>query len=179
MTTVPQGRSRLDELGAALLAATTYDLARSEPDVSRAAAGASRRRPRRRTVAIALAATAVVLPGAAFAASTLISEGEVASGLPNAIAVLAGSNPTCKTVRANLEYDCELANPPKEGDIAAGAWKGALEPIVDATHRVSGGCRSLDDAGTRWRCYIGQEAVRQKIIGPTFLGEPLTSPVRG
>ena len=46
-----------------------------------------------------------------------------------------------------------------------------MEPTVDATKHVNGGCRSLNSAGTEWHCYIGEEAVRQEIIGPGFLGE--------
>ena len=46
-----------------------------------------------------------------------------------------------------------------------------VEPTVDATKHVNGGCRALESDGRRWRCYIGQAAVDQRIIGPGFLGE--------
>ena len=63
----------------------------------------------------------------------------------------------------------------------AGVWlvlakKGTVEPTVDATKHVNGGCRSLDSEGTEWRCYLGQAAVEQRIIGPGFLGEYAPSP---
>jgi len=47
---------------------------------------------------------------------------------------------------------------------------------VDATKHVNGGCRSTRSDGREWRCYIGQEAVEQEIIGPDFLGEYAPSP---
>jgi hypothetical protein len=49
-------------------------------------------------------------------------------------------------------------------------WKGTVEATVDASKHVNGGCRSLDSAGTEWRCYIGRAAVDQRIIGPDLLG---------
>ena len=41
---------------------------------------------------------------------------------------------------------------------------------------MNGGCRSLNSAGTEWRCYIGQAAVDQEIIGQGFLGERVSGP---
>jgi hypothetical protein len=41
---------------------------------------------------------------------------------------------------------------------------------------VNGGCRSLNSAGTEWQCYIGQKAVDEQIIGPSFLGAYSPSP---
>ena len=46
----------------------------------------------------------------------------------------------------------------------------------DATKHVNGGCRSLTSDGRQWRCYIGEAAVEQQIIGPDFLGEYAPSP---
>lgn len=48
--------------------------------------------------------------------------------------------------------------------IAAGRFKGTLEPTVDATHHIDGGCRAISADGTQWDCYLGQAAVRQRII---------------
>ena len=53
---------------------------------------------------------------------------------------------------------------------------GTVEPTVDASRHVNGGCRGLNSAGTAWECYIGQAAVDQRIIGPGFLGEFAPSP---
>jgi hypothetical protein len=158
---------RLDDLGDALQAAATADLRRTE-----------RQHGRRKVVAV-LAAAAIVLPGAALAANALITNEDVARSIPNGTLVLMGTNPVCTTVRANVEFDCVLASAPHEGDISAGAWKGTVEPTVDRNKRVNGGCRSLDADGMHWRCYIGEEAVRQQIIGPDFLGESAPQPGRG
>jgi hypothetical protein len=164
MTTTPTTRERLDNLGDALHASATANLARTE------------RTRRRRTIAGVLAATAIALPGAALAANALISSDEVAQSIPQGTLVLMGTNPTCKTVRANIEFDCVLATVPNEGDIAAGGWKGTVEPTVDRSKRVNGGCRSLNAAGTHWSCYVGDEAVREHIIGAGLLGQFAPSP---
>ncbi len=137
------------------------------------------RRRRRRTIAGALAALAIVVPGAALAANALITNEDVATSIPSGTWALMGTHPTCTTIRADIEFDCTLAKPPRTGDIAPGGWAGTVEPTVDRTKHVNGGCRSQTADGTRWRCYIGQEAVRQEIIGPDFLGEYAPAPGRG
>ena len=98
---------------------------------------------------------------------------DVAASLPAGTLALAGTNPTCTVVRENVEYHCvlEKAPAPEVED-----WKGTVEPSVDATSHVNGGCRSLNSAGTEWSCYIGQEAVDQQIIGPALLGEFSSGP---
>ena len=55
-------------------------------------------------------------------------------------------------------------------------WLGTVEPTVDATKHVNGGCRAQNEAGTDWECYIGQTAVQQKIIGAGFLGQYAPAP---
>ena len=150
---------RLDDLGSALEAAAKADLGRTE-----------RRYGRRKAVAV-LAAAAIVVPGAALAATALVTDEDVARSIPSGTLVLMGTNPVCTTVRANVEFDCVLSRAPRQGDIQAGAWKGTVEPTVDRNKRVNGGCRSLDAEGIHWRCYVGEEAVRRQIIGPGFLGE--------
>lgn len=167
MTTTTGTPADFDGLRTALHGAARADLVRSE-----------RTRRRRRVVAV-LAAAAIALPGAALAAEALITGDEVASSIPNGTLVLMGTQPRCTTVRANVEFDCTLAHLPQQGDVAAGAWKGTVEPTVDAGKRVNGGCRSLNAAGTHWRCYVGEEAVRQQIIGAGFLGESAPAPGQG
>ncbi|HEX4108609.1 MAG TPA: hypothetical protein VHX88_10775 [Solirubrobacteraceae bacterium] len=54
---------------------------------------------------------------------------------------------------------------------AAMDWTGTLEPTVDASKHVNGGCRAQTAAGIEWECYIGDAAVAQKIIGQGFLGQ--------
>ena len=54
--------------------------------------------------------------------------------------------------------------------------KGTVEPSVDASKHVNGGCRSLEQDGREWECYIGQAAVDQQIIGQSLLGEFAPTP---
>jgi hypothetical protein len=153
----------------------TPRLTRLGDQLERAARRDLRPRPRRRRRRIAVAAVAalVVVPGAAVAGYSLISEGEVATSLPAGTLALAGTEPDCTVVRENIEYRCVLARPPAP---EVEDWKGTVEPTVDATKHVNGGCRSESSEGTTWRCYIGEEAVRQQIIGPDLLGESAPSP---
>lgn len=152
----------LDRLGDALEAAAHRNLATTK-------------RPRRRLVAAAIAAV-VLVPAAAVAGAKLISSDEVAKSLPAGTLSLAGTEPTCTTVSGGVEYRCVLAKAPAP---EVSDWKGTVEPTVDATKHVNGGCRSLNSAGTTWECYIGQAAVDQQIIGAGFLGEFAPSPGQG
>jgi hypothetical protein len=133
-------------------------------------------------VAIAIATLVIAIPAAAFAAEQLISTEEVAQSLPAGTLALAGTEPTCTVVQKGVEFHCVLAKPPAiEVTDANGnpRWKGTVEPTVDATSHVNGGCRGLRDDGLEWQCYIGQAAVDQKIIGQDFLGEYASGPGRG
>jgi hypothetical protein len=103
----------------------------------------------------------------------LISNDEVAQSMPAGTLSLAGTEPTCTTVKADVEFHCVLAKAPAP-EVAD--WQGTVEPTVDASKRVNGGCRSLTSKGTEWECYIGQAAVDQKIISRQFLGELAPSP---
>jgi hypothetical protein len=76
-------------------------------------------------------------------------------------------------VRENVEYRCTLKRAPAP---EIEDWKGTVEPTVDRTKHVNGGCRSLASDGRTWQCYIGQAAVDQDIIAPGFLGEYAPSP---
>jgi hypothetical protein len=136
---------------------------------------AGRRRARRtRGLLLAAAVLAITVPGLSFAASALISNEEVAASLPAGTRMLQGTDPRCSVVVQDVEYRCELARPP-ESEIA-GDLTGTVEPTVDATKHVNGGCRALDAKGLEWRCYIGRAAVDQQIIGPDFLGEYAPAP---
>jgi hypothetical protein len=55
-------------------------------------------------------------------------------------------------------------------------WSGTVEPTVDATKHVNGGCRAQNASGTEWECYIGQAAVQHGIIGQSFLGQYAPAP---
>jgi hypothetical protein len=133
-----------------------------------------RRAPRK--LVLAVAALAVAVPGIAVGASALISTNEVAAGLPAGTKALGDTNPTCTVVRDGVEYHCVLARPPAP-EVAD--WKGTVEPTVDATKHVNGGCRSLRSDGLEWQCYIGQAAVAEAIIGPDLLGAYSSGPGAG
>jgi hypothetical protein len=157
--------SELNRLGDALEDATGADL-RSEATTPR------RRRVSTRVAAVA-AVLAVVIPSVAIAASQLIGTEEVAESLPAGTLALAGTNPSCTVVVQDVEYVCTLEHAPAP---EVSDWKGTVEPTVDSTKHVNGGCRALTSNGREWRCYIGQAAVDQQIIGPGFLGEYAPSP---
>jgi hypothetical protein len=118
------------------------------------------------------------VPAVAFAAGVFDSPAEVAQSIPAGTLALMGTEPTCTTVREGVEYDCHLAKAPI-GELEPGAWKGTVEPTVDASKHVNGGCRALDAAGTEWRCYLGREAVRQGVIANRMLGEAAPAPAVG
>jgi hypothetical protein len=66
---------------------------------------------------------------------------------------------------------------PREGTCARSlGLEGAVEPTVDATKHVNGGCRSLASDGKEWECYIGEAAVRQRVIGEGLLGDYAQTP---
>ncbi len=153
----------LDRLGDALERA-------AERDVTGAR---TQRRRRSRRLALAAVAVAVAIPGLAFAADRLIGGADVARSLPAGTHALAGTNPSCTAVVQDVEYHCVLERPPAP---EVSDWKGTVEPTVDATKHVNGGCRSLTSDGLEWQCYIGRAAVDQQIVGEGFLGEYAPSP---
>ena len=154
----------LTELGDAIERAAAADL----PGPSR-----PRARTRQKLLLIA-AALLVAIPGLAYATSTLISGDEVAAGLPAGTKMLQGTEPRCTVIRQEVEYHCVLRRLPADPELAD--LQGTVEPTVDATKHVNGGCRSLTSDGRVWQCYIGQAAVDEQIIGPGFLGEYAPSP---
>lgn len=155
--------SDLDTLGAALERVAKHDLARTSVTAAR----------RRKLVAVAIG-LAIAVPGLAYAASTLISTDDVAAGLPGGTRMLAGTAPKCTVVRDGAEYHCVLARLPAEPEVAD--LKGTVEPTVDRTRHVNGGCRSLTSDGRAWQCYIGNAAVDEQIVSADFLGEYMPSP---
>ena len=165
MTQLPP---QLVQLGDELERATTADLA-----ASTAPAAAPRRRRVSRRLALAIVALAIVVPGVAIAASQLTSTSDVAASMPAGTLALAGTEPTCTVVTKGVEFHCVLAKAPAP-EVAD--WKGTVEPTVDGSKHVNGGCRSLASDGKEWECYLGQAAVDQKIIGQSFLGEFAPSP---
>jgi len=122
---------------------------------------------RRRRILTGAVTVALLVPGAAVAGS-LLTPDDVERSLPAGTKFLVGTTPECTTVKEGVEYRCTI-----HGDFTAEVenLQGTVEPTVDATDHVNGGCRSTRADGREWRCYIGEEAVRQRIIGPDFLGE--------
>jgi hypothetical protein len=135
-------------------------------------------RRKRRRLAVAAVALAVLIPGAAIAAEHALTTKDVADSLPAGSLILAGTEPTCTTVKEHVEYHCVLAHAPVGGN-EAGALKGTVYETVDKSQHVNGGCRALNEDTTEWECYIGQAAVDQKIISQGFLGELQTTPSVG
>jgi hypothetical protein len=132
-----------------------------------------RRRRLRRRIAGCAVALVIVVPGAAVARS-LLTTGDVEQSMPAGTRFLVGTTPHCEVVKDGVEYHCTVTgkfNNPEISDL-----KGTVEPTVDKTKHVNGGCRSLRSDGREWQCYIGQEAVRRQIIGAGFLGEYAPSP---
>jgi hypothetical protein len=158
--------TQLSKLGDALEDAAAADLA----------SHSTRRRLASPRLAVALAVLAVAVPGVALAATALIRSDEVARSLPAGTLSLAGTSPTCTVVSQDVEYHCTLAHAPAP---EVSDWKGTVEPTVDASKHVNGGCRSLASDGREWECYIGSAAVEQKIVSQGFLGEYAPNPGSG
>jgi hypothetical protein len=109
----------------------------------------------------------------AIAANYLISNEQVAASMPAGTLSLAGTEPACTTVKTDVEFHCVLAKAPAP---EISDWKGTVEPTVDATKHVNGGCRSLRADGREWQCYLGDAAVGQQIISRGFLGQYAPEP---
>lgn len=157
-------------LGDALESGARADLARAQPAPER-----RRVRPLRstRAVVIGVAALLIAVPGIAIGAKTLIGTDSVARSMPAGTLALLGTDPTCTVVTEGVEYHCILARTPAP---EVEDWKGTVEPTVDDTSHVNGGCRSLRSDGLEWECFLGQAAVDEQIIGQGFLGEYSSGP---
>jgi hypothetical protein len=164
MTNLPP---ELTRLGDALERAARADLATVRPEPAR--------HPRRlsRRLVVAIAALAILVPGVAIAANQLTSTSDVAQSMPAGTLALAGTEPTCTIVTKDVEFHCVLAKAPAP---EISDWMSTVEPTVDASKHVNGGCRSLASDGKEWQCYLGQKAVDEQIIGPSLLGAYAPSP---
>ncbi len=164
---------QLDALGDRLEQAAAADLA-----TQRAAGRAARRVASRGALLLVAAVLAIAIPGVAIAADQLIS---TERGRAEHARRHAGAG----RHRADLHRRHEGRRVPlrarqgARGDPRYSDWKGTVEPSVDASKHVNGGCRSLASDGREWQCYIGQAAVDQKIIGQGFLGEFAPAPGQG
>jgi hypothetical protein len=129
---------------------------------------------RRRRFTLAIVALAIAIPGLALGADALIGPEEVAAGLPAGTKMLAGTEPRCTVVEQGVEYHCVLTRLPASPEVSD--LTGTVEPTVDATKHVNGGCRSLRADGREWQCYLGDAAVEQRIISRGLLGEYAPEP---
>lgn len=132
-------------------------------------------------MALAAALTVVLVPAGAIVATQLLTTDQVAASLPQGTIALMSTYPTCATVTASVEYHCVLASAPDINGAPTDAsgnpkWLSTVEATVDAGKHVTGGCRSQNQAGTEWECYIGQAAVQQNIISQGFLGQSAPAP---
>jgi hypothetical protein len=164
MTQLPPDLARL---GDALERAAGADLATARPEPAR------RRRQISRRLLVAIAALAILVPGVAIAASQLTSTSDVAQSMPAGTLALAGTEPTCTVVTQGVEFHCVLAQAPAP---EVSNWLSTVEPTVDPSKHVNGGCRSLASDGKEWECYLGQKAVDEQIIGPSLLGAYAPTP---
>jgi hypothetical protein len=154
-------------------------LSRLGDDLERACAadlGARRPRGRTRRLALVAAAAAVALGGAAAIAAERLTSEDVAHSLPAGTAALIGTDPTCTEVQRDVQYHCVLGRAPSP---EVSDWKGTVEPTVDATKHVNGGCRALGSDGLEWECYLGRAAVEQRIVSRGFLGQYAPEPGHG
>jgi hypothetical protein len=155
--------ARLSDIGDQLERAARADLA---------ATARRRRRVVRRRAAACAAAVVVLVPGAAVARS-LLTTSDVAASMPAGTLFLAGTEPTCTVVHEGVEFHCTVDH---AVNTEVSDLKGTVEPTVDTSHIVNGGCRSQDSKGLEWECYVGKAAVDQQIIGPDFLGQKSAGP---
>ena len=132
-----------------------------------------------RRLAVLVAVLAIGVTGVAIAADQLIRTSDVAQSMPAGTLALAGTQPTCTVVTDDVEFHCVLAKAPAaEVTDAHGnpAWKGTVEPSVDAEQARQRRLPFAHQDGREWECYIGQAAVDQKIIGQSLLGEFAPAP---
>jgi hypothetical protein len=123
---------------------------------------------------LAIAVLALAIPGIAIGAKLLVTNADVAASLPAGTKMLQGTDPTCTVVKQDVEYHCVLSHAIPSPEVAD--LKGTVEPTVDASSHVNGGCRSLASDGLTWQCYLGQAAVDQQIVGPDLLGAYSSGP---
>jgi hypothetical protein len=143
---------------------------------------AHRRRLSQRALVL-VAAVLVVCGGTAVGAKIALTGSEVQEFLPRGSAIFIGTNPTCVDLRPGIEFECTLASVPTQEQAFASDgsldFKGWVDDIVDSNHKVAGGCRAETKDGLHWRCYLGEEAVKQQIIAQGFLGQTQLQPGHG
>jgi hypothetical protein len=143
-------------------------------------------RSRRSRLAIVFGLIALlVAAGAAVGSRVLKSAEDEQRGLLGGHLLFTGTDPKCQQQSAS-SYSCVLAHPPTKmtfyndkGRRLTDAYLGVKTATVDADKRVDGGCVSTSADGTKWDCYLGEEAVRHQIVSREFLGKYLPEPPTG
>ena len=148
--------------------ATSARLERIGDELESAARRDLPKRPLPRRLALAAVLLVILAPAAAFAGERLMSNDDVAQSMPAGTLSLAGTQPTCTTVTRDVEYHCALTNAPAP---EVSDWKGTVEPTVDKTKHVNGGCRSLNSAGPSWSPTWDRPPSRRRSSAQDFLGE--------
>jgi hypothetical protein len=104
-----------------------------------------------------------------------ITAEHVAGGMLAGTAFFAQTDPTCVVETDGKTYRCTLRNAPAP-EISNFFGSKHILVIVGA---VAGGCIGLDRDGMTWNCFLGQDAVDQRIIDKGLLGQPAPVPGRG
>ena len=146
-----------------------------------------RRRPRARRAQATCAATPagaaacsaapprspILLPGGALAAGLLSHRGRRALAA-RGHEVPRRHTPKCEVVKEGVEYHCTIKGALRVRDRRLAEGHRRADRRRDQARQRRLPLAAPD--GREWRCYIGEEAVRQQIIGPDFLGEYAPSP---
>lgn len=139
----------------------------------------------RRLAVIFVAAAVLVAAGTAIASSLLKSTSDEQQGMLNGYALFKGTHPSCQRLQ-DSSFTCSLDKAPteitfygKDGQLLPNAYLGVKAETVNSSRHVDGGCVSTSADGRAWHCYLGEEAVRQGIIGRDFLGTYLPEPPTG
>ena len=137
------------------------------------------RRRRRSRLAVAVAAGVFVVGGAGVAAALTVlhSPDDVARSLPAGAIMFSDTTPTCTATADDAVFECTLTKPPTQEVLDH--YAGTIQPIVDASHSIAGGCRAVGDDGLTWTCFVGQRAVAEGLIAQDFLGVYAPEPGRG
>jgi hypothetical protein len=136
----------------------------------------TRRSHRRIVIATVAGGLVLAAAGTAAARSWLLSDHDVAQGMPGGSAIFEGTHPTCES-GDGITFTCVLASAPTVEVLSD--YTGTKELIVDSQGLIAGGCIGQDLAGLHWTCYVGQRAADEGILAPDLLGQPSNGPGHG
>jgi hypothetical protein len=104
-----------------------------------------------------------------------ITPEHVAAGMLAGAVIFAQADPSCALETDGKTYRCTLRNAPVP---ETSSLLDSKQLLVIAG-RVAGGCVGLGRDGMTWNCFLGQDAVDQRIIDKGLLGQPAPVPARG